>query len=136
MRNPSSRRQFLVGGVGGVAGALALASQGDIALSSGQNSNQSAFAEPTSRPIIKPPALQPGDTIALVAPAAYGDPEEIVTARKNMESYGFKVVFGKNLAAQYGYLAGTDEQRADDISELFLPQYIHYSDPKSVAIIC
>ena len=128
MLNPSSLRQFLVGGVGGVAGA--------IALNAGQNSSQSTFAEPTSRPMIKPPALKEGDTIAIIAPAAYGDPEEIVTARKNMESYGFRVVMGKNLAAQYGYLAGTDEQRADDISELFLPQYIHYSDPKSVAIIC
>ncbi len=111
MLNPSSRRQFLVGGVGGVAGA--------IALSASQNPSQSVLAEPTSRPIVKPPALQPGDTIAIVAPAAYGDPDEIITAKKNMERYGFRVVMGKNLAAQYGYLAGTDQQRADDVNEMF-----------------
>ena len=110
MLNPSSRRQFL-GGVGGVAGA--------IALSASQNPNQSALSATTPRSIIKPPALKVGDTIALVAPAAYGDPGEIITARKNMESYGFKVVFSKNLEAQYGYLAGTDQQRADDINEMF-----------------
>jgi len=118
MFNPSSRRQFL-GGVGGVAGALALASRSDIALSASQSNNQSAQSATNSRPIIKPPALKSGDTIALVAPAAYAEPEEIITAKKNMERYGFKVVFGKNLAAQYGYLAGTDQQRADDINEMF-----------------
>lgn len=106
MLNSSSRRQFLGGVAGGVAGAITI------------GTSQSAL-QAAPLPIIKPPALKPGDTIALVAPAAYAEPEEIITARKNMERYGFRVVLGKNLSAQYGYLAGTDKQRASDLNEMF-----------------
>lgn len=112
MPNFRSRRQFprrqFLGGVGVAAGAIAL-----------HTTQNPALSAPDSLPVIKPPSLQPGDTIALIAPAAYSEPEEIITARQNMERYGFRVVLGKNLAAQYGYLAGTDDQRASDVNEMF-----------------
>jgi muramoyltetrapeptide carboxypeptidase len=36
-----------------------------------------------------------------------------------MEQYGLKVVLGKSINAQNGYLAGSDAQRAEDINEMF-----------------
>ncbi len=33
--------------------------------------------------------------------------------------FGFKVVYTKNILARYGYFAGTDEQRASDVNEMF-----------------
>lgn len=71
-------------------------------------------------PLIKPKKLNPGDTVGLIMPAtAVEDPEKINIAREIAESMGFKVVVGKNAAKQYGYLAGSDQERAEDINEMF-----------------
>lgn len=70
--------------------------------------------------LIKPQALKPGDTVGLITPAtAIDDPEKINIAREIAESLGFKVVLGKNIGKQYGYLAGSDQERAEDINEMF-----------------
>ncbi len=70
--------------------------------------------------IIKPKALKPGDTIGLVMPAtAIDTPEWINISKEIAESLGFKVVIGKNVSKMYGYLAGSDKERADDINEMF-----------------
>ncbi|MDE3057408.1 MAG: LD-carboxypeptidase [Bacteroidota bacterium] len=74
----------------------------------------------TELSLIKPKALKPGDTVGIIAPASnVYEHEEIVMGREIIESLGFKTVLGKNTARQYGYLAGSDEQRADDMNEMF-----------------
>lgn len=71
-------------------------------------------------PIVKPPILKPGDTVGMVAPASNAyELEEIAIAKETMERYGFKVILGQYIAAQNGYLAGTDQQRADDVNQMF-----------------
>ena len=71
-------------------------------------------------PLIKPKALKPGDTVGLVMPAtAIDTPEWINISKEVAESLGFKVVMGKNVGNTYGYLAGTDQERAADINEMF-----------------
>jgi muramoyltetrapeptide carboxypeptidase len=71
-------------------------------------------------PLIKPKALKPGDTVGLIVPAtAIEDPEKIDIARDIADSLGFKTVVGKHAAKQYGYLAGSDRERAEDINEMF-----------------
>ncbi len=71
-------------------------------------------------PLIKPKALKKGDTVGLIVPAtAVEEPEQIAVAKEIAESFGFKVVLGKNMEKQYGYLAGRDEERAEDINEMF-----------------
>jgi muramoyltetrapeptide carboxypeptidase len=69
---------------------------------------------------IKPPILKTGDKVGMVAPASNAyEPEEIVIAKETMERYGFQVELGDHINAQYGYLAGTDQQRAADINKMF-----------------
>lgn len=71
-------------------------------------------------PLIKPPALMPGDTVGLVMPAtAIDTPEWITISKEIAESLGFNVVLGDHVRSVYGYLAGTDKERADDINAMF-----------------
>lgn len=103
----ASRRWFLKGSL---AAAIPVALSGKSV----------AAQTPQTRPILKPPVLRPGDTVGMVAPASnVYEPEEIQIAKETMELYGLKVVLGKNISAQNGYLAGTDAQRADDLNEMF-----------------
>jgi len=70
--------------------------------------------------VIKPPMLKQGDKVGMVAPASNAyEPEEILIAKETMEQYGFQVELGKYINAQNGYLAGTDQQRAEDINTMF-----------------
>ncbi len=71
-------------------------------------------------PLVKPPALQKGDTIGLIAPATAVESQEwIVIATEIAESFGFTVVLGDHVGKQYGYLAGSDRERAEDINAMF-----------------
>jgi len=71
-------------------------------------------------PLIKPPALKKGDTVGLVMPAtAVDSPERITIAKEIAESLGFSVVLGQHVRNVYGYLAGSDKERADDINAMF-----------------
>lgn len=63
-----------------------------------------------------PPYLKAGDTIAIVAPAGIlKNKEEVIQKAKELaESWGLKVVFGKNLFNQNHHFSGTDEERCQD----------------------
>jgi muramoyltetrapeptide carboxypeptidase len=78
---------------------------------------------------ILPPALKKGDTIGFVSPAGILFDEQLYDNMQNiMQSMGFKVRFGENAKNRYGYLAGTDEERADDLNNFF-------SDPEINGIV-
>jgi muramoyltetrapeptide carboxypeptidase len=67
--------------------------------------------------LIKPPALRPGDLIGIVAPGEYPRANsDLITAGELLEKAGFRAVLGDHLSKQYGYFAGTDEQRAEDFN--------------------
>ena len=69
---------------------------------------------------IRPARLRAGDTIGLINPsgAVYErTPYEETHAR--LTALGFKVKEGAHLRARYGHMAGTPQQRADDIHALF-----------------
>lgn len=63
-----------------------------------------------------PPYLKVGDTIAIVAPAGILKNRQatIDKAKQLAESWGLKVVVGKNVFKQNNHFAGTDEERAND----------------------
>ncbi len=66
----------------------------------------------------KPPFLKPGDTIQGIAPS--GALKEFTTLEKAIEivrSRGYNLELGKHWNAQYGYLAGTDQQRREALLE-------------------
>ena len=70
--------------------------------------------------ILKPRRLSKGDTVALIAPASNTNEDENIRITSDIiESLGFKVRQGKNLFERYGYLAGTDQQRAHDVNSMF-----------------
>ncbi len=78
---------------------------------------------------ILPKALKPGDTIGFIAPAGILFDEQLYENMQNvMESLGFRVRFGKNVRKRYGYLAGTDKERASDLNDFF-------SDPEINGIV-
>ena len=67
-----------------------------------------------------PPALQEGDTIGIVSPAsAIFESEPYEIARESFEALGLKVKFGRNVKNRFGHLAGTDEERAEELNEMF-----------------
>lgn len=79
-------------------------------------------------PIIKPPALKKGDTIGIVAtsfPFPFPENEsnsyylEYKKGVEELENIGFKTKESKNLRKQKWWFAGTPEERAADIDDMF-----------------
>lgn len=67
----------------------------------------------------RPPILRRGDTIGIVT---LGSPLEanVINARiDTLRNMGFNVVLGRYVYARTGITAGTDEQRASDLMEMF-----------------
>ncbi|MEJ2616410.1 MAG: LD-carboxypeptidase [Ignavibacteriaceae bacterium] len=69
--------------------------------------------------IIRPARLKKGDRLGLIAPGGFITKDELKTSVNNLEELGFKVAYTKNILSRNGYLAGTDEQRASDLNEMF-----------------
>ncbi len=65
--------------------------------------------------MITPPYLQPGDKIAIVAPARKVSPEEMQPAIEKLHGWGYEVVKGMYLYEQDRQFAGTDQQRWADL---------------------
>ena len=79
---------------------------------------QRRVADPPA--IIKPARLKKGDTIGLVAPASnVWEDEEIRTSIELIRSLGFKVKEGRHLYERKAFLAGSDQQRAEDLNTMF-----------------
>ena len=74
--------------------------------------------------MIQPPRLQAGGTIMLVAPAGDLNPERMLLARDRLESMGYKVKMRDDLFAADGYLAGSDERRAEELMQAFLDREV------------
>lgn len=72
----------------------------------------------TQNPVIIPPYLQKGDTVAIVATARSFQPEDLQSARDSLRNWGLHVVLGKTIGPQYHQLAGTDRERADDLQHM------------------
>lgn len=82
------------------------------------------------KPLIKPKRLAPGDTVGLVLPATEAMSEdEIQFAKDQMEAIGFHVVIGAHAFDRWGYFAGHDRDRADDINRMF-------ADDRVAGIVC
>ena len=76
--------------------------------------------ETNSKNLIKPKALKKGDKVALIAPASnIEQAEDLNIACDVIKWLGFEPVVGKNIMNQYGYLAGQDKERADDLNDMF-----------------
>lgn len=74
---------------------------------------------------IKPPALKAGDTVAITSPAgAVWDENQVETFTNILKGFGFIVVHGKTLKEKFGYFAGTDNLRANELNSFFADKNI------------
>lgn len=81
-----------------------------------------------ARPRTKPPFLNPGDTVGVVAPAsAVGSDDGLERAEWWLRAMGLKPKFGAHAGDRFGYLAGADADRAADINAM-------YRDPEVRAV--
>jgi len=79
---------------------------------------------------IKPKRLSPGDLVGLVAPASPPpDPQSVDGCIASLEHLGFRVKLGPHARKRWGYLAGSDRERAHDLMAMF-------TDPKIQAVVC
>jgi len=69
--------------------------------------------------IQKPSALLVGDTVAFCAPSGFLDSVRMSLAKTRLEEKGFYIVQEQSLFRRWGYLAGTDEQRANELMNYF-----------------
>ena len=79
---------------------------------------------------IKPPRLKQGDVIGIISPAS--SPQDTLQLEKGLkciEKNGYRIEVGKNVGKVNGYLAGTDQERADDLNSMFKNKHVK-------AIIC
>lgn len=74
-------------------------------------------------------SLDPGSSIALVAPSSPFETDLYEKGVQILLAAGYEVVPGKNIFKKEGYLAGTDAERLHDLTQAIL-------DPKIKAIIC
>ena len=78
---------------------------------------------------VYPPPIDIGDTIGLVAPAGpLIDKDNFTAGVHILEDKGFKVKYNRKLLHAKGYLAGSDQERADEFNRL-------WSDPEIKALV-
>ncbi len=100
-----TRREFL----GGLAATTALAAW--------MTPLQSAAAP---LPLIKPAPLREGDCVGLVSPASPAfEPSTLLEGRLALERLGYRVKTGRHAGRKWGYLAGSDAERAEDLMAMF-----------------
>lgn len=89
-------------------------------LSAGSIYNGSIFQTAAEKPIIKPNRLHPGDLVALINPAgATAHRADLEIVAESMEALGLEVRIADHVMERYGYLAGSDQERADDLNRQF-----------------
>jgi len=79
--------------------------------------------------MIKPSALKPNATIGILSPSSWLNETDLKTAVSIFESKGYKLVLGESIFFKEFTYAGTPEERADDINNMF-------ANPDIDAIIC
>ncbi|QLE57764.1 LD-carboxypeptidase [Nostoc sp. TCL26-01] len=78
-----------------------------------------AQSQTSPNTMIKPPRLQVGDTVGLIAPAGIFEPQYIEVVQQYLGKLGLKAKLGKHILDRYGYLAGKDTDRACDVNDMF-----------------
>src|SRR6266404_298524 len=68
---------------------------------------------------IKPPALHPGDTVGIVAPASSFKREQFEAGCDALRRMGYEPVYDESIFAHDFYFAGSVERRARELEEMF-----------------
>jgi muramoyltetrapeptide carboxypeptidase len=78
---------------------------------------------------IKPPALQPGDTVGIVAPASNVKPAMLDAGCRALRDLGYKPLYFDSILERDLYFAGSVERRTRELEEMFVRDEVR-------AIIC
>ncbi|KHF39338.1 peptidase S66 [Halalkalibacter okhensis] len=81
--------------------------------------------------MIKPAKLERGDQVAVIAPASSPNIEAANRAIPFLEQLGLVVQVGSSLSREHGYLAGTDQQRVEELHAAFTDKQI-----KAIFCVC
>lgn len=79
--------------------------------------------------MVKPKKLNPKSRIGIVSPSYWLDKNDLKQSVKYFSDTGYKIKIGRSNYLKDGPFAGTAQERADDINEMF-------SDPDIDAIFC
>lgn len=79
--------------------------------------------------MLKPRALKLGDRIGITATSGPAPAENVKLAKAWLEGLGFRVELAPSCFTSYGYLAGKDKLRADNLNSMF-------ADKEIDAIVC
>src|ERR1700690_2272306 len=71
-------------------------------------------------PLIRPPALQPGDTVGIVAPASNIQRDLLDAGCDRLRRLGYKPFYFESILEQDLYFAGSVERRARELEEMFV----------------
>lgn len=130
----SSRRRFLATAAAGAgvlpfaASALGQSIPSDVA-GDGRSSVTVGPRRPITAGPVKPARLRQGDTVGIVSPAGATFAESALAAtEREIRRLGFQAKRGEHALDQYGYLGGTDINRAADVMTMF-------RDPEVKAIL-
>ncbi|MFO7784118.1 MAG: S66 peptidase family protein [Thermodesulfobacteriota bacterium] len=69
--------------------------------------------------ILKPPRLQSGDLVGVIAPAGPVSPEDLEPGIRRLEGFGCRAVRGVHLYDSLAYTAGDDASRLEDLHAMF-----------------
>jgi muramoyltetrapeptide carboxypeptidase len=70
-------------------------------------------------PRVKPPALKPGDTVGIVAPASNVKPSDLAAGCEGLRRAGYRPFYLDSILEQDLYFAGSVERRARELEEMF-----------------
>src|ERR1700732_133466 len=74
----------------------------------------------STSPHIKPPALRPGDTIGIVAPASNIKRGDLNAGCEALRSAGYRPFYFDSILEQDLYFAGSVERRVRELEEMFV----------------
>jgi muramoyltetrapeptide carboxypeptidase len=80
-------------------------------------------------PPVKPPALRPGDTVGIVAPASNVNRADFETGCEALRRAGYKPFYFDSILEQDLYFAGSVKRRARELEEMFVREDVR-------AIVC
>src|SRR5258706_5444856 len=70
-------------------------------------------------PRVKPPALKPGDTVGIVAPASNVKRSDLEAGCEGLRRAGYRPFYLDSILEQDLYFAGSVERRARELEEMF-----------------
>jgi muramoyltetrapeptide carboxypeptidase len=83
----------------------------------------------STTPRIKPPALRPGDTVGIVAPASNIKREDLEAGCEALRRAGYRPFYFESILDQDLYFAGSVERRTRELEEMFVREDVR-------AIVC